>query len=111
MSRLTLANGGHVAYAWVADADFAELDVLPEEAESLPDAVRVIGGIEAAVLLRQHADEVRVNLRSKTGADVGSIARHFGGGGHRSASGFTFAGDIETLMPLLLPMLPGGDQA
>ena len=111
LSRLTLANGGHVAYAWVCDADFAELDVLPEEAENLPDAIRVIGGIDAAVMLRQHATEVRANLRSKTGADVGKIAAHFGGGGHRAASGFTFEGDIDTLMPLLLPLLPGGDQA
>ena len=74
LSRLTLANSGHVAYAWLTDADFAELDVLPEEAENLPDAIRVIGGIEAAIFLRQHATEVRVNLRSKTGADVGSVA-------------------------------------
>ena len=111
LSRLTLANHGRVAYAWVSDADFAELDVLPEEAENLPDAIRVIGGIDAAVLLRQHATEVRVNLRSKTGADVGRVAQHFGGGGHRAASGFTYEGDIETLMPVLLPMLPGGDEA
>jgi phosphoesterase RecJ-like protein len=111
LSRLTLANDGHVAYAWVSDADFAELDVLPEEAENLPDAIRVIGGIDAAVFLRQHATEVRANLRSKTGADVSKVAAHFGGGGHRAASGFTFEGDIETLMPLLLPLLPGGDQA
>jgi phosphoesterase RecJ-like protein len=111
LSRLTLANSGHVAYAWVTDADFAELDVLPEEAENLPDAIRVIGGIDAAVMLRQHATEVRVNLRSKSGADVGKIAAHFGGGGHRAASGFTFEGDIDTLLPLLLPLLPGGDQA
>jgi phosphoesterase RecJ-like protein len=111
LSRLTLANNGHVAYAWLTDADFAELDVLPEEAENLPDAIRVIGGIEAAVFLRQHATEVRVNLRSKTGADVASIASRFGGGGHRAASGFTYQGDIDSLMPILLPLLPGGDQA
>jgi phosphoesterase RecJ-like protein len=111
LSRLTLANGGHVAYAWITDADFAELDVSPEEAEHLPDAIRVIGGIDAVVMLRQHASEVRVNLRSKTGADVGAVAAHFGGGGHRAAAGFTFEGDIDELMPLLLPMLPGGDKA
>jgi len=111
LSRLTLANNGHVAYTWVTDADFAELDVRPEEAEHLPDAVRVIGGIDSAVLLRQQGPEVRVNLRSKTGADVGAVAKHFGGGGHRAASGFTFEGDIDTLLPRLLPLLSGGDQA
>ena len=44
MSRLTVANGGRVAYAWVNDADFEEIGALPEEAESLPDAVRVVEG-------------------------------------------------------------------
>lgn len=111
LSRLTLANNGHVAYTWVTDEDFAELDIRPEDAENLPDAVRVIGGIDSAALFRQHGSEVRVNLRSKTGADVGSVAKHFGGGGHRAASGFTFEGDIDTLLPLLLPLLSGGDRA
>ena len=109
MSRLTLANDGHVAYSWVDDADFAELNVLPEEAESLPDAVRVLGGIDAAFVMRQAGGEVRVNLRSKSGADVASVAKHFGGGGHHAASGFTFDGTIDQLLPLLLPLLPGGD--
>ena len=111
MCRLTVVNDGRVCYAWVNDDDFAELGVQPEEAESLPDAVRVLGGIEVALLLRQAGDEVRVNLRAKTGFDVGGVARRFEGGGHRAASGFTFQGTIAQLLPLLLPMLPGGEAA
>ena len=112
MTRLTLANGGRVAYAWVNDADFAEIGALPEEAESLPDAVRVVDGAEVAILLRQAGGEVRGNLRAKSGFDVAEVASHFGGGGHRAASGFTFAGTIEELLPKILPLLPGyGDDA
>lgn len=111
MSRLKLANNGHVAYAWITDEDFADLGTSPEEAEGLPDAVRVLGGIDVALLLRQHAGEVRVNLRAKTGFDVGSVARNFGGGGHRAASGLTFEGTLDSLLPVLLSMLPGHEQA
>lgn len=111
MCRLTVVNGGHVAYAWVTDEDFADLGVLPEEAESLPDAVRLLGGIDVAFLMRQAGDEVRVNLRAKTGFDVGAVARHFGGGGHRAASGLTFQGTMAELLPRLLPLLPGGEAA
>jgi bifunctional oligoribonuclease and PAP phosphatase NrnA len=111
MGRLTVVNDGKVGYAWVDDADFAELGVLPEEAETLPDAVRVLGGIEVAVLMRQYGDEVRVNLRAKTGFDVGSVARHFGGGGHRAAAGCTFDGTMAELLPQLLALLPGGEAA
>lgn len=111
MCRLTVVNDGRVGYAWVTDEDFADLGVLPEEAESLPDAVRVLGGIEVAFLMRQAGDEVRVNLRAKTGFDVGAVARNFGGGGHRAASGLTFQGTMAELLPQLLPLLPGGDAA
>ena len=111
LGRLTVANGGRVCYSWVTDSDFAELDVEPEEAESLPDAIRVLGGVEVAVMLRQANDEVRGNLRAKSGFDVGSVARRFDGGGHRAASGFTFCGTIDALLPQLLALLPGGDAA
>ena len=111
MSRLTVANDGHVVYSWVTDQDFAELGVLSEEAESLPDAIRLLAGVEVAFLMRQAGDEVRVNLRAKSGFDVGSVARRFDGGGHRAASGFTFAGTIEQLLPQLLALLPGGGAA
>jgi phosphoesterase RecJ-like protein len=112
MSRLTIANGGQVAYAWVTDADFEELDATPEDAESLSDAIRVVEGVEVAMLLRQSGGEVRGNLRSKSGFDVSEVAGHFHGGGHRAASGFTFPGTIEQLLPQILPMFPGfGDEA
>jgi phosphoesterase RecJ-like protein len=111
MSRLTLANHGRVAYAWVTDDDFETLGVLPEEAESLPDAVRLVGGIEVALLLRQFGDTVRVNLRAKTGFDVGAVARNFGGGGHRAASGLTAEGKIADVLPRILAQLPGGESA
>jgi bifunctional oligoribonuclease and PAP phosphatase NrnA len=111
MCRLTIVNRGRVAYAWVTDDDFDELGVRAEEAESLPDAVRLLGGIDVAFLMRQTESEVRVNLRAKTGFDVGEIARRFGGGGHRAASGLTFKGSMAELLPQLLPLLPGGEPA
>jgi len=108
LSRLEIANGGKVAWAWLSDEDFVVTGALAEEAEHLPDAVRVIGGIEVAVLLRVIGNEVRGNLRAKTGADVGSVARALGGGGHKAAAGFTYVGSLDELLPRLLGMLPGG---
>jgi len=110
MSRLTVVNGGAVAYTWVTDADFEETGALPEEAEHLPDAVRVLAGIEVAVLMRERGDEVRVNLRAKTTFDVGAVASRFGGGGHKAAAGLTWEHPgVDSLLPELLPLLPGGE--
>ncbi|MRR11859.1 bifunctional oligoribonuclease/PAP phosphatase NrnA [bacterium] len=109
MSRLTIANGGKVAYALVYDDDFAETGAAPEEGEHLPDAIRALGGVEVVVLLRQFgANEVRGNLRAKTGFDVGSVARSLDGGGHHAAAGFTQPGTVDAVLPDLLRKLPGG---
>lgn len=110
MSRLVTVNHGRVGYSFVTDADLAETGATRPESETLPDSIRVLGGIDAAILLGERGNEIRVNLRAKTGADVGSVARHFGGGGHKAASGFTWAGsDRAVLLAELLPLLPGGE--
>lgn len=109
LERLTVVNGGHVAWTYVEDRDFEETGALPEEGEHLPDAIRVLGGIDVAIVLRQRGGEVRGNLRAKTGFDVGAVARQFNGGGHTAASGITFEGTIDELLPRLLAKLPGGE--
>lgn len=112
MSRLVCANDNLVAYTWVTDADFADTGAKPEEVEHLPEAIRVVEGIEVAVLLRQWGDEVRGNLRAKTTFDVGAVARQLGGGGHAPAAGFTVENaTVDDVIARLLPMLPGGERA
>lgn len=112
MSRLKCTNHNLVAYTWVDDADFAETGARPEEAEHLPEAIRVVDSIEVAVLLRQRGGEVRGNLRAKTTFDVGSVARALGGGGHAAASGFTVEDStVPEVLARLLPMLPGNDES
>jgi phosphoesterase RecJ-like protein len=112
MERLAVVNGGRVAWTYLTDADFSETGALPEEAEHVVDAVRALGGVEVVVFLRQKGSEVRVNLRAKSGMDVGSIARGFGGGGHRAAAGLTVEdADIGSVLLRLLALLPGAETA
>jgi len=60
---------------------------------------RAINGVEVVVLFKENfgANEVRMNLRSQGKVDVNKIARHFGGGGHKTASGCTLSGRIENI--------------
>lgn len=111
MSRLSCVNNGLVAYTWVDDADFEETGARPEEAEHLPEAIRVVDTIEVALLLRQRGTEVRGNLRAKTTFDVGAVARKLGGGGHAPAAGFTVCDStVDEVVQRILPMLPGGER-
>lgn len=53
---------------------------------------RAIKGVEVAALFKENIkprDGIRVNLRSQGKVNVNAIARLFGGGGHRTASGCT----------------------
>jgi phosphoesterase RecJ-like protein len=109
LGRITMANGGRIAYSWVSDADFAETGARPAEAENLIDHVRALGGVEAVFLVKLNGDgKARVSLRAKDSADVGSVARALGGGGHRAAAGVTLPGGLDDALAAVLPLLPGG---
>ena len=52
-----------------------------------------------------------VSLRSSPPLDVASVAREFGGGGHRQAAGFTWRGTVTALRHALLPRLAAATAA
>jgi len=64
------------------NAFFSDFDGL---AEYTLYAKKVMVG---ALLKELDDDNIKVSLRSKSNINVSEVARHFGGGGHRNASGF-----------------------
>jgi phosphoesterase RecJ-like protein len=110
LERITLANDGRVAYSWIASEDLTSTGARPEETENLIDHLRALGGVDVVVLLKAGDDVVRGSLRAKGDADVGSVARQLGGGGHRAAAGFTVDGDVTGALARVLPLLPGGHE-
>jgi phosphoesterase RecJ-like protein len=86
---------GRVVYSWVTEDDFKELGVSRDETEGLPTILRSVEGADIAILLREEAGRVRVNLRAKASCDVGEFARRFDGGGHKAAAGFTLKMSLD----------------
>lgn len=70
---------------------------------NVPLSVRQI----QAVVFFKPGDEgqVRVSLRSKGDIDVGRVARAFGGGGHRNASGCTIEGALPAVRDRVIERL------
>ena len=61
---------------------------------------RLIRGSEVCILLKEEPNKIggiHVNLRSKGEVDVNRVAQFFGGGGHKTASGCTTSGSLETV--------------
>ncbi len=111
LSRITHANAGRVAYSWITDGDLETTGTLPEETEDLVDVVRTVGDVEAVVLAKVTDGETRLSMRAKGPADVGSVARALGGGGHHAAAGASVSGGLAEALAAVLPLLPGGDGA
>lgn len=68
--------------------------------EHLLGFARSIKDVEVAVIFKENLkvkNEIRVNFRSQGRIDVNGIASFFGGGGHKTASGATVKGKLETV--------------
>lgn len=88
---------GFVA-TWITQDDLARYGVEIEETEGLIDLVRRAAEAEVSCVLKETPDGVRVSMRAVSATDVGAIAAHFGGGGHRYAAGFTAHGDVRDVL-------------
>jgi phosphoesterase RecJ-like protein len=74
-----------------------------EDTEGLVNLPLTVKEIEAVVFFKQEkGDEYRVSLRSKGDVDINAIAKQYGGGGHKNASGCTISGPIEELQKALV---------
>src|SRR5437899_7214949 len=69
-----------------------------EDTEGLINLPLTVKEIQAVIFFKQiEGDEYRISLRSKGDIDIGAIAKSFGGGGHKNASGCTVTGPIDAL--------------
>ena len=102
---------GEICWSVISQDDLAVAGATAEDCEGVVNHLISIAGIEAAVLLRQQHDpnEYRLSLRSKGFGklDVARVAEHFGGGGHRTASGCTLHGTAAGIVERLLHYLHG----
>jgi phosphoesterase RecJ-like protein len=95
LSKVQVKDG--VAWASLNRADLEEAGVWggPLETEKIIRQIRTMNDIRVVVFLTEmQGGQVKVNLRARPGFDVGTLARDFGGGGHRQASGCTVDGAL-----------------
>ena len=88
---------GPIAWTWVTLEDMRNASAAIEDCEGIVNHLIGVTGVEAAVFLRQapEVDRYRLSMRSKGPINVAVVAEHFGGGGHRAASGCTLDGSLE----------------
>ncbi|MCK5620189.1 MAG: bifunctional oligoribonuclease/PAP phosphatase NrnA [Candidatus Krumholzibacteria bacterium] len=84
--------------AWIAATQemFADASASYDDSDGFIDLVRAIKGVELVLFFKEIPDgKIKVSLRSNGKVDAHSIARSFGGGGHRMASGMKVDGPMK----------------
>lgn len=94
LARSQLDRDLRFVATWVTEDDLHRYGVSLDETEGLIDLVRRAAEAEVSCVLKETPDGIRVSLRAVSNIDVGAIAQHFGGGGHRFAAGFTAPGSV-----------------
>jgi bifunctional oligoribonuclease and PAP phosphatase NrnA len=95
ISSLELMEGGRVAVLWLGREELAASGASYEDAEDLVNLPLQDKTVEVSVFFKENLEgRLRCSLRSKGGVNVARIAQAFGGGGHKTAAGFTCASPL-----------------
>ena len=98
LSRMQIDDTGRLATVSVDQQLAADCGATYEDADGLINLPLTAKDIQAVVFFKEAGpDDWRVSLRSKGSVNINAVAREFGGGGHKNASGCNAAGRLEDL--------------
>lgn len=103
LSAMQIDPSGRIAIVYLDHEMARAAGGTYEDTEGLINLPLTVKEIQAVVFFKQNdGDEYRVSMRSKGEIDIGSVAKSFGGGGHKNAAGCTVTGPIDVLQKLFL---------
>jgi len=106
LSKMELDTSGHVATVYVDQKLARDCGGTYEDTEGIVNLPLTVKDIEAVAFFKEAGpDDWRVSMRSKGNVDVNAIAKQFGGGGHKNASGCNANGKFEDLKLLFQRLL------
>jgi phosphoesterase RecJ-like protein len=101
-----LHREGPLAWIWVTQEQMERFGAREEDCEGLVNYALSIGDAQVAIFFRELPDRRwRVSLRSKGEVNVSTVAEHFGGGGHKCASGCSLEGPLSDAVDQVIERL------
>jgi phosphoesterase RecJ-like protein len=88
LGSLSLYQSAKVATLKVSKEDIVSTGATIPDMEGVVDYAKSLTTVQVAIFAMELDEGIRISLRSK-GADVSKVAVAFGGGGHKTAAGFT----------------------
>jgi phosphoesterase RecJ-like protein len=101
-----LHREGPLAWISVTQEQMQSFDAREEDCEGLVNYALSISDVQVAIFFRELPDQrFRVSLRSKGAVNVSTVAEHFGGGGHKCASGCSVNGPLAEAVAQIVDRL------
>jgi phosphoesterase RecJ-like protein len=101
LSKMELDPSGRLAIVFVDQKLAKDCGGTYEDTEGLINLPLTVKEIQAVVFFKENApDDWRISMRSKGNIDINAVAKQFGGGGHKNASGCSAKGGFEDLKAL-----------
>lgn len=101
-----LHREGPLAWIWVTQEQMTRFGAREEDCEGLVNYALSIADVQVAIFFRELPDgRYRISLRSKGEVNVSTVAEHFGGGGHRCASGCSVEGPLALAVSRIVERL------
>jgi len=101
-----LHREGALAWIWVTQEQMQRFGAREEDCEGLVNYALSMADVQVAIFFRELPDQrYRVSLRSKGEVNVSAVAAHFGGGGHKCASGCSLDGPLDVAVSRIVDRL------
>jgi bifunctional oligoribonuclease and PAP phosphatase NrnA len=98
LSRMQLDGSGRLATVYVDQQMATDCGGTYEDTEGLINLPLTVKEIQAVVFFKENGPgDWRISMRSKGDIDINAVAKQFGGGGHKNASGCSAQGTFEDL--------------
>jgi phosphoesterase RecJ-like protein len=102
LDNLELLDKGRYCSLVITHQLLKDFAVNPRDTEGFVDYALFLNGVVAGALFLETSHRVvRVSLRSPGAIDVSAVAKLFGGGGHRNASGFVLNQDLDDVKKMV----------
>lgn len=103
MNRLTKSIDLPIAHTFISNSDIETHTASKPDLDFIIDEVRKLSSCQLYILGKEYSKgEYRISMRGRGDIDLNAIAKTFGGGGHRNASGMTLKGTWEEVIDRVL---------
>lgn len=106
-NRMILLNDYQTGIFYLTRDDFRRFQIQRGDTEGIVNYILMMRKMRVAIFVTDQNGNVKLSLRSKGNVSVQDLAReHFGGGGHKNASGGMSQQNLESTLDFLQEILP-----